>query len=121
MRVLDQYFEALRSQDWKSLALCLAEDVQRTGPYLDVVRGKRAYVEFLSRVIPALQDYELRVRRVRKVDSASAVVELSEIVAVGGARTEFPEVLLFEFDEAGAILGIDIYIKQPPARPAARG
>ena len=116
MRVLDQYFEALRTQDWESLAPCLAEDVHRTGPYLDVVRGRQAYVEFLSGVIPTLRNYELRVRRVRKLDADSAVVELSEIVDVGGVRTEFPEVLLFEFDEVGSIVRIDIYIKQPPPR-----
>jgi len=118
MRVLDTYFEALRAQDWERLATCLAEDVHRTGPYLDVVRGREAYVAFLSGVIPTLKNYELRVVRVRPVDADSAVVELTEIVDVGGVRTEFPEVLLFDFNEAGSIVRIDIYIKRPP-RPSA--
>jgi len=116
VRVLDRYFDALRAQDWESLASCLAEDVHRTGPYLDVVRGRQAYVEFLSRVIPTLRNYELRVRRARRLDADSAVVELSEIVDVSGVRTEFPEVLLFDFDEVGFIARIDIYVKQPPPR-----
>ena len=118
MRALDDYFEALRTRDWERLASCLAEDVCRTGPYLDVHRGRRAYIEFLSHVIPTLHNYELEVRRVRKLAADSALVELSEIVDVGGARTEFPEVLLFDFDEAGAILRVDIYIKQPPPKRA---
>ena len=42
---------------------------------------------------------------------------LSEILDVGGVSTEFPEALLFEFDENGKIGAVDIYIKQPP-RPA---
>jgi|SRR4029453_2668329 hypothetical protein len=118
MRVLDEYFEALRTQDWDGLAACLAEDVRRVGPYRDVVRGKRAYVDFLSRVIPTLKNYELRVGRVRDLDAHAAVVELSEIADVDGVRTEFPEVILFELDEVGAIRGVDIYMKQPPPRSA---
>jgi len=116
MRVLDRYFQALRTQDWESLPACLAEDVHRTGPYLDVVRGRRAYVEFLAGVIPTLEGYDLRVRRTRKLDEGSAVVELSEFADVAGVRTEFPEVLLFDFDAAGAIARVDVYIKQPPTR-----
>ena len=116
MQILDRYFAALGSQDWQSLGACLAEDVHRTGPYLDVVRGRRAYVDFLASVIPKLRSYELRVARVRELGPASAVVELSELAEVNGVRTEFPEVLLFDFDEDGSILRIDIYIKQPPPR-----
>jgi hypothetical protein len=116
VRILDAYFEALRTQDWEGLARCLAADVHRTGPYLDVVQGRQAYVDFLSRVIPALKSYELQVSRVREPSPGSAVVELSEFAEVDGVRTEFPEVLLFDFDESGAILRIDVYIKQrlPP-------
>ena len=116
MRVLDQYFEALLTQDWNSLSGCLAESVHRTGPYLDVVRGRSAYVAFLAGVIPALRNYDLRVARVRELQGASAVVELSEFADVNGVRTEFPEVLLFDFDADGSILRIDVYIKQPPPR-----
>ena len=122
MRALDDYFEALRTRDWKRLAGCLAEDVQRTGPYLDVLRGRQAYVEFLSRVIPTLPNYELRVRRTRELADGSALVELSEILDVDGVRTEFPELLLFDFDATGAIVRVDIYIKQPggPTRSAPK-
>ena len=117
MQALERYFEALRAQDWESLATCLADDVHRTGPYLDVVEGKTAYVEFLSGVIPTLIDHELKVFRIRELGGGSALVELSETLDVGGVRTEFQEALLFDFDEQGLILRIDIYIKQPPGRP----
>jgi hypothetical protein len=120
MRILDEYFEALRRQDWERLAACVAEDVHRTGPYLDVVRGRKAYVEFLAGVIPKLAGYELKVHRIRALDGAAAVVELSEFVETGGVRREHPEVLLFEFDATGAIRTIDIYLKQPP-RPRQAG
>ena len=119
MRALDQYLEALRTQSWESLAACLAEDVYRTGPYLDVVRGRRAYVEFLAKVVPRMKNYGLEVSRVRLLGAASAVVELSEFADVDGERREFPEVLLFDFDAAGAIARVDVYIKQPPPRPGS--
>lgn len=111
---LTRYFEALRKQDWESLAGCLAEDVHRTGPYLDVVEGKEAYVEFLAGVIPTLRNYELKVHAVRPLEGGSALVLLSEILDRDGVQTEFPEALVFDFDEAGLIQTVDIYIKQPP-------
>jgi uncharacterized protein (TIGR02246 family) len=117
VQVLDRYFDALRTRDWEALAGCLAEDVHRTGPYRDEVRGRQAYVAFLARVIPALQDYELRVARVRRLGPASAVVELSEFATRDGVRTEHPEVLLFDFDDSGRICRVDVYIKPaPPGR-----
>jgi hypothetical protein len=119
MRVLDDYFAALRGQDWKRLAGCLAADVCRSGPYLDLIRGRQAYVEFLSRVIPTLPNYALEVRRTRKLGASSALVEVSEILDVDGVRTEFPELLVFDFDAAGAIVRVDIYLKQPGGPPGS--
>ena len=110
--VLERYFEALRSHDWASLAECLADDVHRTGPYLDVVEGKRAYVEFLSRVLPTLANYALTVTRIRKIGEASAVAELTETLDVEGVSRDFPEAIFFDFDEAGRILRVDIYVKK---------
>jgi hypothetical protein len=115
-RILDQYFEALRAQDWQRLASCVAEDVHRTGPYLDDVRGRQAYVDFLAKVIPTLKNYDLKVSRVRVPSTGSAVVELSEFADVSGVRTEYPEVILFDFDAANLIARIDIYIKQVATR-----
>jgi hypothetical protein len=113
VRILEDYFEALRSQDWTLLSECLAENVRRTGPYLDVVEGRKAYLEYLSRVIPKLPNYELRVRRTRELEGGSALAELSEFTDVDGVRTEFPELIVFDFDAAGAISRVDIYLKQP--------
>jgi len=118
--VLERYFAALRSQDWASLAECLADDVRRTGPYRDVVEGKQAYVQFLSRVIPTLANYRLEVTRVRKIGDASAIAELTETLDVDGVSRDFPEALLFDFDDEGRILRIDIYVKRPPPSQAPR-
>jgi hypothetical protein len=121
MQILEQYFEALRTRDWDGLGQCLADDVRRTGPYLDVVRGKQAYVEFLAGVIPTLRNYELKVFRIRELGRGSALAELSETLDVDGVRREFPEALLFDFNDEGLIVRVDIYIKQPPARNAGGG
>lgn len=114
--VLERYFEALRRRDWEGLAGCLAEDVRRTGPYRDVVEGRQAYLEFLAGVIPALRNHALEVSRMRCFGDGGALVELCEVVDVDGVRTEFPEALVFDFDAAGRIRRLDIYLMQPPGR-----
>ncbi len=119
MRVLDRYFEALRSHDWEKLSGCLSQNVCRTGPYLDVVRGRDAYVKFLRGVLPRLPSYQLEVSRIRRLEDGSALVELSETIDLDGVATEFPEVLLFEFDGEGRIRTIDIYLKDPLGRSGA--
>ena len=118
MQALDTYFDALRTQRWERLADCLAVDVHRTGPYGDVVEGRRAYADFLARAIGALPNYELRVHRVRPLADGAALVALSELADLGGERREFSELLLFEFDAGGAIARVDVWVKQslPPAR-----
>jgi hypothetical protein len=115
--VLERYFQALRDHDWRALRDCVASDVHRTGPFLDVVEGRDAYSDFLADVVPKLRGYELRVRDVKRVEGGGAWVRLSEVVEVDGVRTEHPEALLFEFDDAGRIARVDVYIKRPRGRP----
>jgi hypothetical protein len=117
MESLERYLKCLGAQDWAGIGTCVAEDLERTGPFLDVIRGRKAYVEFLAGAVSALENYELKVSRVRAVAGGSALVELSEIMDQDGRRTEHPEVLLFDFDAAGLIRRIDIYIKRVPAAP----
>lgn len=112
--VLERYFAAMRAHDWPALAETLAEDVHRTGPFLDEVRGRDAYVEFLAGVIPKLPNYALDVARIRPIAGGGAVVELSETIDRKGLRYTTPEALLFEFDAAGRIARVDVYIKRPP-------
>jgi len=115
MEVLERFFDAMQRHDWERLASCLADDVLRTGPFLDVVRGKKAYVDFLAGVIPSLPNYSLAISSIHAFDATSALVKLSETLDVNGISTEFPEVLLFDFDEGGRIRCVDVYVKQVPA------
>jgi hypothetical protein len=114
--VLERYFAALRAHDWQGLADTLADDVHRTGPFLDVVEGKGAYVEFLAGVIPPLANYALDVARILVFDDGAALALLSESMDRDGRRETHPEALLFEFDAAGRIARVDVYIKRPPRR-----
>ena len=112
--ILERYFQAIRGHDWEGLDRCLAEDIVRTGPYLDVVRGRQAYVSFLSRVIPRLENYRLEISRIHETSDGGAFVELHEILDVDGRSTQFPEAIFFAFDECGLIREVSVYIKQPP-------
>ena len=112
--VLERYFAAMRACDWDELAQTLSDDVHRTGPFLDEVRGKRAYVDFLAGVVPKLANYALDVARIRALEDGTALVELSESMDRDGRRETHPEALLFEFDETGRIARVDVYIKRPP-------
>lgn len=112
--VLLRYFAAMRVHDWDALADTLADDVHRTGPYLDTVRGKQAYVDFLAEVVPKLPNYALEVARIRALQDGSALVELTESMDRNGQRMAYPEALLFEFNSAGRIARVDVYIKRPP-------
>ena len=114
MKVLERYFDAMRACDWPALADTLADDVHRTGPFLDEVRGRDAYVEFLAGVIPKLPNYALDVARIRPIAGGGAVVELAETIDRKGARFRTPEALLFEFDADGRIARVDVFIKRPP-------
>lgn len=118
VQALERYFAAMRARDWEGLAACLSPGLRRSGPYRDVIEGVRPYLEYLSKVLASLSNHALEVARIRTLGDRSAVVELSESVDGDGARQSFPEVLLFDFDEQGLIVGIDIYLKPlaPPDR-----
>ena len=118
MEVLEHYVDALRAKDWSALADCLAPDVHRTGPYLDVVEGREAYLAFLSGVISGLKNYDIRISRIDRLKGGAALVRLSEFLDLKGVPTEFPEALIFEFDSEGAIARVDIYLKQVTGAPA---
>ena len=69
---------------------------------------------FLAKVIPTLPNYKLTVHAIRPLDNGSALALLSETLDRDSVQTEFPEALVFDFDDGGLIQAVDIYIKQPP-------
>ena len=58
--VVERYLAALgRARLGSTSPATLAPDVERIGPYRDVVQGRDAYVDFLRTTIAALSGYDL--------------------------------------------------------------
>ena len=112
--VVERYLEAVSAQDWEALSACLAEDVVRVGPFLDVYTPRGPYLEFLAGLMPSLSGYAMRVDRVLYGGNV-AVAQLSETVELDGDPVETPEALVFDLDDAGRIARIEIYIQRAGA------
>lgn len=96
------------AHDWDGMAACVSDDVERTGPFCDVYRGKQEYVAFISKLLPSLGGYAMKVDRVVYAGKV-AVAELTESVE----GTDTPEALVFDLDDRGLIARISIYIQRP--------
>jgi hypothetical protein len=108
---LARYLAALPRRDETMIAACLAEHVERIGPYGDVYRGRAAYTHFLSATIGSLGGYELVVDRIVG-DGRVFTVELSETVddpPHGRLRTQ--EAVVFDFDDDGLIERVAVYLR----------
>jgi len=116
--IAERYLERMVAHDFEAMAACLADDVVRVGPFGDTYRGRRRYVAFLSKLMPSLPGYSMRIDRVAELEPDRLVlVELTETVEVEGAPLPTPEALVFALDEAGLIAHISIYIQQPGRPP----
>ena len=108
-----RYLAAVAGQDWDALSACVADDVRRVGPFGDVYEGRQDYLAFLRGIMPTLPGYRMDVDRVLCTDGGTtAVAELSETVELEGRPVRTPESLVFDFDAAGRIRRISIYIQQ---------
>jgi len=115
--VVRRYLERLVAHDWEAMAACLAEDVVRVGPFGDTYTPRDTYVAFLTELMPALPGYSMRIDRVLR-SGRTVLVELTEIVDIGGSPLETPEALVFEVDPADRIAHITIYIQRLGEIPA---
>jgi len=100
------------AHDWEAMAACITDDVERTGPFGDVYRGKDAYVAFISELLPSLGGYAMKVDRVVYAGPV-AMAELTESVE----GTDTPESLVFDLADDGRIRRISIYIQRPEFAP----
>ena len=108
---VERYLAALGRQDWRALASCLADDVERIGPYNDVYRGREPYVAFLAETLRALSGYELRVARLI-VGDGSVVAELSETVDTPEGRRRTDEAVVFDVSRAGLITRVGVFLRR---------
>jgi hypothetical protein len=103
--VVERFLDRMVAHDWEAMAACVADGVERTGPFCDVYRGKKDYVTFISDLLPGLGGYAMKVDRVVYAGKV-AVAELTE--TVDGSDT--PEALVFDLVDDGLIARISIYI-----------
>ena len=115
--VVVRYLDSMVAHDWRSMAACLAEDVVRVGPFGDTYTPRDTYVAFLSDLMPALPGYSMRIDRVQSI-GRTVLVELTEVVEIGGAPLETPEALVFDLDDEDRIAHIAIYIQRLGEVPA---
>jgi hypothetical protein len=113
---VERYLRCMAAHDWDGLAATIADDgLTRDGPFGDRVEGKQRYVDFLSGVMPSLENYRVAVTRVSHVSDRVCFVELSETFDVDGKSVEYPECILFERDDDGLICHVSVFVKQPGA------
>ena len=110
--VVDRFLDRMVAHDWDGMAACVADDIERVGPFGDVYRGKADYVAFIAGLLPTLAGYAMKVGRVVEVGPV-AVAELTE--TVDGVDT--PEALVFDLDDNGLIARIAIYIQHAGLEP----
>lgn len=115
--VVRRYLEALAARDWTALAETLDPDIERIGPYNDVVGGRDAYAGFLAETLQALEGYELRVARVIATDDVVAA-ELSETVDTPQGRRRTDEAIVFDVSSAGRIVRVSVYLRRSVTEPA---
>ncbi|HLN17066.1 MAG TPA: nuclear transport factor 2 family protein [Acidimicrobiales bacterium] len=122
MTAIEQYLDALDKQDWDRLATTLAEEgVVRDGPFVDVVKGKQPYVDFLAGVVPTLPNYSLTVHKLNDLGERRWFAEVSETFDVQGTRTSYPEILEFRTDNDGQINYVSVFMKFPGMQPPVEG
>ena len=106
--VVTEFLDAMVAHDWERMGRCVAENVDRVGPYGDEYKGRDDYVAFIADTLPRLPDYRMEVTRV-VVAGDVVVAELSETVRVDGKPLRTPEALVFDLDAEGRIAHIAVY------------
>ena len=101
------------SHDWDVVGECVADDIDRVGPYGDRFRGRDEYLAYISATMPKLEGYSMELHRVTYVDDGRAFAELSETVDVEGKPMLTPEVLVFDLDDQRRISSVQIFIQTP--------
>ncbi len=114
--IVETYLDRMVAHDFDAMAACLAENVVRVGPFGDTYTPRGPYVAFLSELMPTLPGYSMEISRVEVMDRL-VLVELTEVVEIGGEPIVTPEALVFELDEDGLIAHISIYIQQLGGTP----
>ena len=110
-RILDDAKQpGFRDEQWAPLAdLVNIERFERVGNFLEVVRWDDQYVPLLSAWAKAT-DWNFTIRRLTEGPNY-AIQEMHEYAQYPDRYEEYNSVSVFEFDEAGRIVHLDIYLQ----------
>jgi hypothetical protein len=104
--------------DWAPLAEYVAVDeFERIGTFLELQDWPQ-YTEMLTHWASAVDTFETTVRRVAELPDL-VYYEIEERHFRGDHVTTVNSMTVFEFDEAGKIRHLDVYLQQP--RPGSGG
>ena len=102
--------------DWSVLAELLAiQEFERVGPFHDAVDWP-AYVQLLSQWVNHSQGWDPVIKRITEVPGL-VYVQCEEMITHGDRVDPFYSLSLYEFNDAGKIRRIEVYMQQEAAAP----
>jgi ketosteroid isomerase-like protein len=93
------------------MGACVAEDVERVGPYRDQKTGRADYQQFLAETIEALDGYRLDVQRIWS-DGTHVVAQLSETLTMDGRPRRTDEAIVLDIGDDGLIARVEVYLQK---------
>ena len=115
---VERFFAHLSARDWSSLRAELAPEVERVGPFADLVAGREAYLTMLEAAVPA--DYGNDVHAVLyAADDRAAFARVTEHLGYPDETLHLEEAYAFGLDDAGRISRIEVFWQTPQYDPAA--
>ena len=121
--VVAQFWEGIRTRDWKSSMAVLGDDFTRVGMRHDgpdTVVGRDNYQAFLEHIVPTFDYWFMEATRITwAADGRSAVAECVETIqpTPGEDRLVLNELVEATIDDKGLISKIDLYFKIPDPLP----
>jgi hypothetical protein len=99
--------------EWLGLTQFMSDDFQRIGNFKEVMTFSEM-VGFLQAWAPTIH-WEGSFKRVTEYDNV-VVLELEERVGEGDAQNAVNSVTIYEFNEAGKIRHLDVYLQSEPGQ-----
>jgi ketosteroid isomerase-like protein len=109
--VAARFFDRMANFDWEAMGACVAEDVERVGPYRDQKAGREDYQQFLAETIEALDGYRLDVQRIWS-DGTHVVAQLSETLTMEGRPRRTDEAIVLDIGPDGLIARVEVYLQK---------
>jgi ketosteroid isomerase-like protein len=109
--VAARFFDRMGHFDWEAMGACVAENVDRVGPFRDQKSGRADYQQFLAETIEALDGYRLDVQRIWS-DGTHVVAQLSETLTMEGRPRRTDEAIVLDIGPDGLISRVEVYLQK---------